>query len=372
MNEHIVFVGYSNPLNLKVSVAGINYFNNLKNSCTPYIFKSTSISLIVTPSYPRGNLFIKSIYDENHIHVGFINFPIIKFFSQIFNLFFAIKKVNSILRITKLVTFNFYFISSTPILLFKLFNKFKAICVVADLPISDRDNFFYRFFNFFLNLFSYSNLFIFDSFIVVNTNIVNFLRITKPYYLVEGGITSLNTSPMINISKRVRRIFYSGTFNNYSGVYNFCVLFTQLTTDIKLVLCGSGEQVKDILKLSNPNIIYMGNLEKKDILKMQRNSFILVNPKDNSNLISSLTFPSKLFEYINSQTLIISTMLPFKSKINESLFLYNDLQSLKNTINLIDNLSNKEYKNFSMKNISVLKEYIWKDIGKKIHEFIIS
>ena len=82
-----------------------------------------------------------------------------------------------------------------------------------------------------------------------------------------------------------------------------------LTTDsrFRLVLCGSGVLREYVEKaaLSDKRIVYKGRVSHDEVVRLQRNSTMLINPRRPNGGITKYSFPSKTMEYMSSLTPMI-------------------------------------------------------------------
>ena len=79
----------------------------------------------------------------------------------------------------------------------------------------------------------------------------------------------------------------------------------------RLILCGKGDAEEQILQIAqrDPRIIYKGQLQHDEILRLQAESTVLVNPRQNNEEYTKYSFPSKIMEYLSSGTPVIAYKL---------------------------------------------------------------
>ena len=131
------------------------------------------------------------------------------------------------------------------------------------------------------------------------------------HIIIEG----LAQNPVIegnNIEKIKRSILYAGTLEEYSGVKMLIDAFCATKNDAnKLIICGSGtcqKYIEEKAAIDN-RIEFRGSLPRTEILKLQKQVFLLINPRQPTNEITRFSFPSKTIEYLSSGTPMIGFKL---------------------------------------------------------------
>ena len=137
----------------------------------------------------------------------------------------------------------------------------------------------------------------------------------KPYIVFEGLPDIRITEEQINQdASRREQIFYAGYLIPENGIETLLCAFLQMRhTDVDLVLCGSGSSVEKIQEYAAKcdRIKYMGSLPNSEILALERNATLLINPRKADHLLTRYSFPSKTFEYFSSGTPITCTSRTF-------------------------------------------------------------
>ena len=174
-----------------------------------------------------------------------------------------------------------------------------------------------------------------------------------------------------------KKILYSGALVDYSGVMNLVEAMSFVDSpDIELNIYGLGPLANDILKISEDNekIKYCGSVPNSEILKIQKKSWLLVNPRPIENDTAKVTFPSKIFEYMMSGRPVLSTRLNGFSKDYDDLLYWIDDCSAKGIANCINTLAAKNDFLFNEK-AKRAKEYMlanktWKANADIIYDFL--
>ena len=135
----------------------------------------------------------------------------------------------------------------------------------------------------------------------------------KPYIVVEGLPDIRIPEEQINgdVSRR-EQIFYAGYLIPENGIKTLLDAFIQMQhTNVDLILCGSGNMTEVLQEYTKKcaRIKYMGSLPNNEILSMEREATLLINPRKADHLLTRYSFPSKTFEYFTSGTPAVLTKL---------------------------------------------------------------
>ena len=125
-------------------------------------------------------------------------------------------------------------------------------------------------------------------------------------------------------------IVYGGALCERFGI-NKLVDAIQLIKDEKLELhlYGSGESEQYILdaQKKDKRVYYGGTVSFEDMIKIEKNSDLLINPRPSDETFSKYSFPSKTLSYILSGTPVLSTRIPGIPKEYEDLLFWFDDES---------------------------------------------
>ena len=152
-----------------------------------------------------------------------------------------------------------------------------------------------------------------DAFILLTQQMTERLPINdKPYIVVEGLYDT--DEEMLEPSKNsTKMIFYSGMLHEKFGIKKLVDAFMRVPfMDLRLVLCGTGDQVDYISNCSkiDNRIEYLGIIDHATALSFQRNAFLLINPRSAEGEFTKYSFPSKIMEYLASGTPTLIYALP--------------------------------------------------------------
>lgn len=127
----------------------------------------------------------------------------------------------------------------------------------------------------------------------------------KKSTIVEGILhpdVASDTDQDIDLVKG-KYILYSGSLDLRHGIINLIKAYIDANLlNCKLVICGDGEgkvQVLDLIK-QHKNVVYLGQVSREVAIKIQRNAFLLTNPRTSSGVFTRYSFPSKIIEYFAS------------------------------------------------------------------------
>lgn len=150
-----------------------------------------------------------------------------------------------------------------------------------------------------------------DGFIVITKYIAQNLHASN--HIVIEGIASDDFSENIyGRDDNLKRILYTGSLNERYGILNLVEAFRSIPKkDYRLILCGDGDGKEEILKAQKQDyrIEYLGLLPRNEIMKLQQQATVLVNPRMNNEEFTKYSFPSKNLEYMSSGTPTIAYQL---------------------------------------------------------------
>lgn len=154
-----------------------------------------------------------------------------------------------------------------------------------------------------------------DQFILLTEQMVEKISEADNKYIVVEGIAPFNKISDFYKEKKdegVRSIFYAGTLQEFSGIRELLSAFGKIKNkNYRLVICGEGvltPEIKNAALLDN-RIIYKGMQPREEVLKLQKEATLLINPRRPDKSITRFSFPSKTMEYLVSGTPMIGYKL---------------------------------------------------------------
>lgn len=275
------------------------------------------INTLPVGSYPQyyKKPFLKSSnfstkYKRQNLNVGFCNIKLIRnyFLSQkIEKALFEWCVENEDNRVVFMYTLSAAFLKAIEKVKKKV-PSLKVCAIVADLPnmasLSSTDGFWLKLFRKYVSDSAYSKINLVDMFVLLTKQMADYMRITQPYCVVEGIATSSKTMPDFSLnSSEKRTILYTGTLHRRFGISNLIEAFNLIKDErYELVLCGIGDLEKEIIYAASKNarIRYLGQKPRSEILQLQKKASVLVNPRQNNEVFTKYSFPSKNLEYLSS------------------------------------------------------------------------
>ena len=374
-----------NSFGVVQNAANVFQTNLLKGFDAVFNESITVINLPFIGSYP--NRYKKIYYPASKSNyltnikingLGFLNIAGIKYFSRFFATLNALLKNNDNDCIF-IYSMHLPFIAAAVFVKKTKISNSKICLIIPDLPeyMSEEGGIFYRLLKRTESkLFPYllSNI---DKYILLTSEMAKKLNLLEDEYLVVEGIADeVEIYKNIDIfNKRV--IFYSGTLAKRYGVCDLVEAFLSLNEkNVELWICGDGdsrEYIDNISKIDN-RINYLGQLPRDQVVKLQQQATILVNPRRPEGDYTKYSFPSKVMEYMCSGRPVVMHKLsgiPIEyydhcySPVNSS------ISSLQECLDTILNLSDEELnitgtaaRNFVLNNKSCFKQ------AEKIKEFV--
>lgn len=150
-----------------------------------------------------------------------------------------------------------------------------------------------------------------DKYILLTTYMTDHIPESKGRAMVmEGVVPWERISPREVVLKKeeVRSLLYTGTFQEFGGLRMLVDSFMQ-TRDprFRLILCGDGylRQYVERAAESDKRIVYKGLINHDEVVHLQRECTLLINPRRPNGNITKYSFPSKTMEYMSSLTPMI-------------------------------------------------------------------
>lgn len=218
-----------------------------------------------------------------------------------------------------------------------------------------------------------------DSFVLLTEHMREPLRVCeKPYVIVEGIADDFYDVPDIKNITEKKVVLYTGTLHYQFGIKNLLDAFSQIPADdYELWICGSGEAENEIEQLSkNDNRIrYFGYKSKKEVVSMQKQATLLINPRQDIGEYTKYSFPSKTIEYMQSGTPVLMYKLAgIPDKYDDYLYYIDPdagVDGIKNKIISICEMEDSEREQFGLKaKLFVEKNASGKAQTQKILEMI--
>lgn len=237
----------------------------------------------------------------------------------------------------------------------KVFPELKICVIIADLPnmsnLSYKQNVVKKMYSNFLE--KQANKFkdCIDFYVLLTKQMAEYLKIEKPYCVVEGIATS-HMGDSIKKNSNLNTILYTGTLHRRFGVWNLVEAFCDIPySNYRLLICGVGDCEDDLNKIMKKDnrIQFLGQLDRKDVLNLQKMATIVVNPRQNIETFTKYSFPSKNLEYLSSGTPLLAYKLDGIPDEYDEYIIYidsNDKETFTQKMIEVCSLSEKELSDF--------------------------
>lgn len=135
----------------------------------------------------------------------------------------------------------------------------------------------------------------------------------KPYVIIEGVVDKTTIPEMKEIKADHRKnCMYAGALEEKYGVKKLVDAFTELDDKSYILnIFGYGKMEKYIEEVAKKyyNINYFGLVSNQEIVRIEKEMDLLINPRPSDELFTLYSFPSKNMEYLSSGTAMLCTRL---------------------------------------------------------------
>jgi glycosyltransferase involved in cell wall biosynthesis len=137
----------------------------------------------------------------------------------------------------------------------------------------------------------------------------------KPYIVMEGLVDVRDSQPEGKPPEKTPHptVLYSGALRKEYGVETMLQGFQAWDEPTaELVLFGQGSYAAEIAEIAkqDPRITYRGLASRPDLNEARRRAWLLVNPRPPDEEFTKYSFPSKVMEYLDSGTAVLTTRMP--------------------------------------------------------------
>lgn len=295
-------------------------------------------SLPVSASTCNKHIFKKKVEYSNgvkYIYQFFINGKfsryITTFLSTLYNMLLTVRKMqnDSTVIICDVLVPEVAFAARMVGRMFHI----KTIAIVTDIPFWATDmkqrkqSILKKKAIAFYERFSSRELEKYDAYIFI-TNYMNNLinKKNKPYIVIEGSIEVPNDNNILYNKAHGKIVMYAGGVYKKYGVEKLVKAFTKANIpDCELHIYGSGSYVQELENECRitPRIKYKGCVLNTELIKLESNATLLVNPRNTDEIYTKYSFPSKTLEYMSSGTPVLTTqLLGIPKEYNEYLYFF--------------------------------------------------
>lgn len=183
-----------------------------------------------------------------------------------------------------------------------------------------------------------------DKFILLSKYMEEKIPPAKDNNIIIEGLASKVDSDSVKIKdSSLKVLLYAGALEEFTGIIDLLDSF--LATDNKsfrLIICGGGSLSKQVRVIAdNDNrITFLGNMPRNEVIKLQKEVTLLINPRKPLFDLTRYSFPSKTIEYMSSGTPMIGYKLDgIPEEYFNHMYIPNDLSNESLTQTLNDTLS---------------------------------
>lgn len=385
MPKHVILISGNTSKSEEEYINSLtrNYYQTAANTLSSSIFcglkeifkgKLSLVSSPLIPSFPK--YFRKFIYKgkERFEYYGsdaygtkFITIPL-------FKLFFKQKSILNVLCSKVYRNDEDYIIIiygiHTPYLKsaveFKQkYPKTKLCLVVPDLPIymSSSKNLVYLFLKKVDSVIQNKLLNSIDSYVFLTEFMKSQFDLHNKNSIVVEGIYN----PVMNTWDEIKNpiikdnvILYTGTLDKRYGMQDLLSAFEEIP-NAELWICGDGDLRDTVVSMISRGhkIKYWGHVSQQEVIKLQKQAKVLVNPRPSLGEFTKYSFPSKTIEYLASGTPCVMRKLPgIPAEYDDYIFYTKDdsVQSLRDTICDVLSMSQMELNAFGEKASDFIKK----------------
>lgn len=327
--KKVLFLGYLVPTNIEGELSGLSVAGNrmqwniIKHLAADAELEVECLSVLPVAAFPKDKqLYVKSRKLDfggmfSAASIGFCNLPFIKQIWQTLAMYHAARKAMKKSPEATVLCFNLFPQIGVPMRwLQRKHSNLDTVAILADLPIDDDTK--RKGFSVWLrkrfDASTWKSISACKRFVVLNEQVAKLYTKGKPYIVVDGGV---DESKIVEYSQpkdmpKEKNILYCGALTEYNGILNLLEAMKKVEhADLYLDIYGGGylENEVKIAAEQDRRIRYHGRVSNNEVLKHQKEAWLLINPRVTSDPISQLTFPSKTFEYLLSRTPVLSTRL---------------------------------------------------------------
>lgn len=257
-------------------------------------------------------------FGTENINIGFCNVKLIRNYFQKRNILKALNKwmlSSGNDKVLFVYTLSLPFLSAI-VKIKKVYSKLKVCAIVADMPdmlnLSTDKSIFQKKFEKWSADRVYHNIDSIDYFVLLTKYMAEYLKINKPYIVMEGIADDVSNLKPTRYDRKLKFVVYTGMLHKRFGIMDLVQAFMLIgNSNYRLILCGIGDAEADIIKSSkvDSRIVFKGQVSREEVLKIQADATVLVNPRKNTELFTKYSFPSKTMEYLASGTPVVAYKL---------------------------------------------------------------
>ncbi len=125
----------------------------------------------------------------------------------------------------------------------------------------------------------------------------------KPFIIMPGIINASHKNNEITDEYA----FFAGALYEKYGVLSLIEAFKDERAPLKLTIAGHGPLAETLQRNPHPNIEFIGHVTPEVAFLLSQKAKININPRPQDEQIDLYSVPSKVLDYVNSETVTIST-----------------------------------------------------------------
>lgn len=229
------------------------------------------------------------------------------------------------------------------------FKDVKACLLVTDLPeYMAADNYFLTRLNKRISSFfsskDKSHFECIDGYVLLAPAMAERLPINgKPWIQIEGIYNPEEDDVSIDKAKE-KVILYTGNLGKRYGIIDMLDAFDKIKSpEYRLWIRGNGDTYEEIQKRieKDNRIVYYDKMSKRDLMELQKQATILINPVHSFEEFTRYFFPSKSLEYLASKTpTLMSPLACMPKEYMPHIYFFND-ESIEGMANRIMEICEK-------------------------------
>jgi glycosyltransferase involved in cell wall biosynthesis len=216
-----------------------------------------------------------------------------------------------------------------------------------------------------------------DGLILVSSTFRDLINPELPHLLIRGFTKIEPDNSSFGRGKNdMVKILYSGRLDKIRGIDLFIASARLVKhTNCEFWVTGKGPLTEMVTDFANSykNIKYWGFVSDNQLKSILNEVDIVINPQRMSYQFSKYCFPSKMFEYLNSGKVVISTEISDVEEAFKDLFFLTTKDTPEELAKIIDfaidNL--EEFLSKSKKNKQKMCQYSLQEKQKEIQEFFV-
>ena len=144
-----------------------------------------------------------------------------------------------------------------------------------------------------------------DKFILLSEAMVEKIPEASGRYIVMEGISKDREWSYVKKNNKLKTLLYSGSLLPFACIDDLVNAFQKIDNpSYQLLICGDGVLKSMVIQAANVDsrIKYLGTLPHDEVILLQQQATLLINPRKPDCGITRFSFPSKTVEYMTSGT----------------------------------------------------------------------